>query len=130
MKVQQMVLVSKRRPGYVVVKALGKVLTLKELQKKWAMDIDEETSKILVHCFNHKGHKAEVVPGVQIKLLEPVFPDAMFNHLTFELVVEGIINMLSVKKINEDFRRIKNEFKKEFEQCTGSYRVFEQQERN
>ncbi len=120
-----MVLVPKRRPGHVVVRVLEEALRAKGLQRRWAMDIDEETNKVLVHCFHQKGHKTEIIPGVQIKLLEPVLPDAMFNHLTFELIVEGIVNILLAKKIGEDFRRIKEEFKKEFEQCTGPYRVFE-----
>lgn len=115
--------VAHRQPGHVVLRILREVFSIPR-QKQWALDVDEETNKILVHCFRQKGRRAEVVPGVQIKIVEPVDPECMFGHLTLELVIEGLINMLSGKKIQEDFEKIKKELKERLDVC-GPYRVYE-----
>jgi len=122
---QDTVFVAHRQPGHVVIGILNEVFSIPR-QKQWAMDVDEETNNIIVHCFRQKGHKAQVVPGVKIKVVEPVAPENMFNHITFELVIEGLINVLSGQKINEDFAQIRDEFKKRFEGC-APYHIFEHQ---
>lgn len=127
-KVQESVRVVHRQPGHVVIGILSEVFSIPR-QKQWALDVDEETNNILVHCFRQKGHKAEIVPGVKIKVVEPVDPECMFGHITLELVIEGLLNVLSGKKINEDFAQIKDELKKRFEGC-APYRVFEHQKKS
>lgn len=127
-RAQESVRVAHRQPGHVVIGILAEVFSATR-QKQWAMDIDEETNNILVHCFRQKGHKAEVIPGVKIKVVEPVDPERMFNHITLELVIEGLINVLSGKKINEDFAQIKDELKKRLEEC-APYHIFEHQKKS
>lgn len=127
-KAQESVRVAHRQPGHVVIGILGEVLSVQR-QKQWELNIDEETNKILVHCFRQKGRKAEIVPGVKIKVVEPVDPECMFNHITLELIIEGLINVLSGKKIQEDFDKIKEELKKRFGDCMP-YRIFEHQKKS
>lgn len=124
-KVEKSVRVAHRQPGHVVIRILNEVFSVPR-QKQWALDIDEETNEILVRCFYQKGHKAEVVPGVKIKVVEPVDPECMFGHITLELVIDGLLNVLSGKKIQEDFDKIKEELKERLEVC-DPYRAFEHQ---
>lgn len=127
-KAQESVRVAHRQPGHVVIGILTEVFSVPR-QKQWALDIDEETNNILAHCLRQNGHKAEVVPGVKIKVVEPVDPECMFNHITLELVIEGFINVLFGKKINEDFAQIKDELKKRLEECVP-YHTFEHQKKS
>lgn len=127
-KVQESVRVVHRQPGHVVIGILREVLSVQR-QKQWALDFDEETNRILAHCFRQKGHRAQVVPGVKIKVVEPVDPECMFGHITLELVIEGFLNVLSGKKIQEDFEKIKEELKERFGVC-GPYRAFEHQQKS
>lgn len=125
---QDTVLVAHRQPGHVVIGILNEVFSV-PLQKQWRVDVDEETNNILARCFRQKGSKEEVVSGVKIKIVEPVDPECMFNHITLELVIEGLLNVLTGKKINEDFSQIKDELKKRLEGC-APYHVFDHQKKS
>lgn len=116
-----------RIPGELLVNMLAQATAL-PLKKSWQIDPDDETHLVSLICVRCHGRKMEAIPSVQIKIMEPIFPDRMYTSVTFQLVVVGAFTLFTERAVRADFEDMKKQLTESLKRYqTRPFRVFEHQ---